>query len=66
MSAQKCPQLPELLLGSDMYVFSKETGDKPQDTKEHKILELALQPFYFTGENTEDQKLDDVFKTNSI
>lgn len=31
-----------MLLGSDMYVFAKETGNKPKDTKEHKILELAL------------------------
>lgn len=57
-SAQKCPQLPEMLLGSDVYVFAKETGNKPKDTTEHKILERELQLFDFTGEDTEDQKLN--------
>lgn len=64
MSAQKCPQLPEMLLGSDICVSARETGNKPKDITEHKILERELQLFYFTGEDTEDQKLNDVFKTN--
>ena len=56
MSAQKCPQLPEMLLGSDICVSAKETGNKPKDITEHKILERELQLFYFTGEDTEDQR----------
>lgn len=47
-----------MLLGSDIYVFAKETGNKPKDTTEHKILEQELQLFNFTGEDTEDQKLN--------
>ena len=47
-----------MLLGSDIYVFAKVTGNKPKDTTEHKILEQELQLFNFTGEDTEDQKLN--------
>ena len=45
-----------MLLGSDIYVFAKVTGNKPKDTTEHKILEQELQLFNFTGEDTEDQR----------
>ena len=39
-------------------MFAKETRNKPKDTTEHKILERELQLFDFTGEDTEDQKLN--------
>ena len=61
MCAQKYPQLLE----GDIDLFAKETAIKLNNIKEHKILELEFQLFYFTHEKAEDQKLHDVFKTNS-